>query len=97
MFDQFRIDSKNRIVFLEQALASEKREKESLRLMLAKATRTELADSLGLKVATQDSKVKIQGISSPMKQRVDAESESRRKYWAERVQKTEAKDNLNVS
>src|SRR5690348_1367155 len=41
MFDQFRADTRNRIVFLEQALASEKREKESLRQMLAKATRTE--------------------------------------------------------
>ena len=93
MFNQFRTDTRSRMQFLEQALASEKREKEALRLMLAKATRTEMSPIID---TPRDDRVKIHGISSPMKERMQAETDSRKRYWAEKAKQAEVVDS-NVS
>jgi len=73
---------------LEEALNYERNRSEELQGKLDKVLRLDIGENK----VQGEVKLPLRQTASPMRQKFTAESESRRKYWAEQIKKTEERD-----
>jgi hypothetical protein len=76
-----------RIHYLEELVKTEKAEKEAILFKFYQALRLTNPQEImrAEKSSVPSEQIKLHGIQSPMKQRAQAEKESRAKYWAEKA------------